>query len=52
MQVSTSLNQKIAQAVQTSMQIEGYKPVQSTAVQKQAQALMEQHRVQVSIRRK
>jgi len=32
MQVSTSLNQKIAQAVQTSMRIEGYKPVQSTAV--------------------
>jgi len=52
MQVSSSLNQKIAQAVQTSMQIEGYKPVQSAAIQKQAQALMEQHRVQVSIRRK
>ncbi len=52
MQVSTSLNQKIAQAVQTSMQIEGYKPVQSTAVKKQAQALMEQHRVQVSVHRK
>lgn len=52
MQVSTSMNQKIARAVQTSMQIEGYKPVQSAAVKKQAQALMEQHRVQVSIRRK
>ena len=52
MQVSASLNQKIAQVVQTSMRIEGYKPVQSTAVKKQAQALMEQHRVQVSIRRK
>ncbi|MBI5890826.1 MAG: hypothetical protein HZB47_09135 [Nitrosomonadales bacterium] len=52
MKVSTSLNQKIAQAVQTSMQIEGCKPVQSDAVKKQAQALMEQHRVQVSVRRK
>jgi hypothetical protein len=29
MQVSTRLNQKIVQAVQTSMQIEGYKSVQS-----------------------
>jgi hypothetical protein len=52
MQVSASLNQKIAQAVQTSMQIEGYKPVQSAAVKQQAQALMEQHRVQVSVHRK
>jgi hypothetical protein len=52
MQVSASLNQKIAQAVQTSMQIEGCKPTQSVAVKKQAQALMEQHRVQVSVHRK
>jgi hypothetical protein len=52
MQVSASLNQKIAQAVQTSMRIEGCKPVQSAAVKKQALALMEQHRVQVSVRRK
>ena len=52
MLVSASLNQKIAQAVQTSMRIEGYKPVQSTAVIKQTQALMEQHRVQVSGLRK
>ncbi len=52
MEVSASLNQKIAQAVQTSMQIEGCKPVQSDAVKKQAQALMEQHRVQVSVHRK
>ncbi len=51
MQVSANLNQKIAQAVQTSMQIEGCKPVQSDAVKKQAQALMEQHSVQVSVRR-
>ena len=52
MQVSANLNQKISQAVQTSMQIEGCKPVQSDAVKKQAQALMEQHRVQVSGHRK
>ena len=52
MQISASLNQKIAQAVQTSMRIEGCKPVQSDAVKKQAQALMEQHRIQVSVRRK
>ncbi|MDO8926157.1 MAG: hypothetical protein Q7U94_04510 [Sideroxyarcus sp.] len=52
MKVSTSLNQKIAQAVLTSMQIEGCKPVQSAAVKKQAKALMEQHHVQVSGHRK
>ncbi|MDO8990717.1 MAG: hypothetical protein Q7U91_13920 [Sideroxyarcus sp.] len=52
MQVSSSLNQKIAQAVQVSMQIEGCKPAQSDAVKKQAQALMELHRVQVSVRKK
>jgi hypothetical protein len=34
------------------MRIEGCKPVQSVAVKKQAQALMEQHRVQVSVHRK
>ena len=52
MQVSPSLNKKITQTVQTSMRIEGCKPVQSAAVKKQAQALMEQHRVQVSVHRK
>lgn len=52
MQVNASLNLKIAQAVQTSMQIEGCKPVHSAEVIKQAQALMEQHRVQVSVHRK
>jgi hypothetical protein len=52
MQVSASLNQKIAQAVQTSMRIEGCKPVQSAAIKKQAQALMEQHRVQVPVHKK
>lgn len=52
MQVNPSLSQKIAQAVQTSMQIEGCKPVQSDSIKKQAQALMELHRVQVSVLRK
>ncbi len=52
MQISANLNKKIALAVQTSMRIEDCKPVQSTAVKKQAQILMEQHRVQVSVRRK
>jgi len=52
MQISTSLNQKITQAVQTSMRIEGCKPVQSVAVKKQAKALMEQHHAQVSVHRK
>jgi len=32
MHASASLKQKIAQAVQTSMQIEDYKPVQSAAI--------------------
>lgn len=52
MKISASLNKKIAQAVQTSMRIEDCKPVQSIAVKKQAQTLMEQHRVQVSVQRK
>jgi len=52
MQISPSLNQKIAQAVQTSMRIEGCKPVQSAAIKKQARALMELHRAQVSVHRK
>ena len=52
MQISASLNKKIAQAVQTSMRIEGYKPVQSAAIKEQAKALMERHRAQVSVQRK
>lgn len=52
MQISPTLNKKIGKAVQTSMRIEGCKPVQSAAIKKQAQALMEQHRVQVSVHRK
>ena len=52
MQISANLNKKITQAVQTSMRIEGYEPVRSAAIKQQAQALMEQHRVQVSLHRK
>ncbi len=52
MQINASLNEKIAHAVQTSMRIEGYKPVQSSVIKEQAKALMEQHRVQVSVQRK
>lgn len=52
MQLTASLNNKIKLAVQTSMQIEGYKTSQSDAIKNQVKALMEQHRVQVSIPRK
>ena len=52
MQISANLNKKITQAVQTSMRIEGYEPVRSAAIKQRAQALMEQHRVQVSLHRK
>jgi len=52
MQITASLNKKINQAVQTSMQIEGYKPSQLPAIKEQVKAFMEQHRVQVSVRRK
>ena len=52
MQITASLNKQISQAVQTSMQIEGYKPTQSPAIKAQVKALMEQHRVQVSVPRK
>lgn len=52
MQISASLNKKITQAVQTSMRIEGCKPVRSAAIKEQSKALMEQHHVQVSVQRK
>lgn len=52
MQITASLNKKIKQAVQTSMQIEGYKPSQSPAIKEQVKALIEQRRVQVSVHRK
>ena len=52
MQTSASLNTKIKQAVQTSMRIDGYKLSPSPAIKEQVKALMEQHRVQVSVPRK
>lgn len=52
MQITASMNQKIIKAVQTSMQIEGYKTVTSPSIKEQVKALMEQHRVQVSVQRK
>lgn len=52
MKISANLNKKISQAVQTSMQIEGYKPTQSPSIKEQVKVLMEQHRVKVSVRRK
>ena len=52
MKITASMNKKISQAVQTSMQIEGYKPFQSPAIKEQVKALMKQHRVKVSVQRK
>lgn len=52
MQITARLNKQIRKAVQTSMQIEGYKPSQTPAIKEQVKALMEQHRVQVSVQRK
>lgn len=52
MRITASLNEKVNQAVQVSMRIEGYRPVQSQGVKAQAKALMEQQRVQVSVPRK
>lgn len=52
MKITASMNKIISKAVQTSMQIEGYKPSQSPAIKEQVKALMEQHRVKVSVHRK
>jgi len=52
MQITASLNKQISKAVQTSMQIEGYKPSQLPSIKEQVKALMEQHRVKVSVQRK
>jgi hypothetical protein len=49
MQITADLNRKVVKAVQTSMCIEGYKPVQSANIKAQAKSLMEQGRVQVSV---
>lgn len=52
MRITASMNKKIIQAVRTSMQIEGYKSDPSPSIKEQVKALMEQHRVQVSVQRK
>jgi hypothetical protein len=52
MQISPTLSKKIRQAVETSMQIEGYKPSKSPEIKQQAKAIMEQHRVKVPVHRK
>ncbi len=49
MQLSPQLQQQLAQAVRTSMRIEGYRPSPLPQTQAQAKALMEQKRVQVSV---
>ena len=49
MQISARLKQKIVQTVQTSMQIEGYKPTHTVVIQQQAQALLEQYRGQLAV---
>ena len=49
MQVTPQLKQQLAQAVRTSMRIEGYRAPASLQVQARAKALMEQQRVQVSV---
>ncbi len=52
MKITASLDKRIRRAVQTSMLIEGYKSAQSPAIKEQVKALMEHHRVQVSVHRK
>ena len=49
MQLSYQLQQKLAQAVRVSMQIEGYSSNTSHALQEKAKLLMERYRVKVSI---
>jgi hypothetical protein len=49
MTVSPQLQQKLSQAVQTSMRIEGYAPQASPQAQAKAAELMKQQRVQVSV---
>ncbi|WP_411727050.1 hypothetical protein [Methyloglobulus sp.] len=52
MQITPYLEKKIAQAVQTSMLIEGYKKGCSQTIKAQAKNLMKQYRVQLSVPRK
>lgn len=52
MQITPRLKKKIAQAVETSMLIEGYKVPQSEGIKAHAKALLEQYHVQISVQRK
>ena len=52
MKLTPQLDQKITQAVQISMRIEGYQATTSSEVKKRAKELMEKHNVQVSVQRK
>ena len=49
MQLTPQLQQKLVQAVQTSMRIEGYRSQALPKTQAVAKSLMEQQRVQVSV---
>lgn len=49
MQLTLQLRQQLAQAVRTSMRIEGYQAQALPQTQAKALALMEQQRVQVSV---
>ncbi len=49
---SQKLQKLIAQAVRTSMRIEGYEVAKSPTLQAKAKAIMEAQRVQVSVRGK
>ena len=49
MQLTPQLQQQLNQAVRTSMRIEGYRVQSLPPTQAKAKALMEQHRVQVSV---
>lgn len=49
---NAALKEKIAKAVETSMRIEGYPPVESARIKERARALMVKRNVRVSIPRK
>ena len=49
MKLTPQLQQKLAQAVQTSMRIEGYRAQATPKTRAAAKSLMEQQRVQVSV---
>ena len=51
MQTNARLNEKIVKAVQTSMRIEGYQPVESSRIKERARALMVKRNVRISIPR-